>query len=55
MLCMAPIKQAADGPEPDRQGGRGSEPEGLEGSFGGLPPSRVMHSIRTAMGVMTVL
>jgi hypothetical protein len=31
LLCMAPARQAGDGPEPDRQGGRVSEPEGLEG------------------------
>jgi hypothetical protein len=37
-LVSGPAKGGpADGPEPDRQGGRVSEPEGLEGPSAGLP------------------
>ena len=34
---MAPRRGAGDGPAPDREGGRASEPEGLKGPFAGPP------------------
>src|SRR5919108_3761250 len=44
--------RAGDGPEPDRLGGRVSEPGGLEGPFAGLPIVRGLHSTHTGKRVV---
>jgi hypothetical protein len=50
-LVQMAAGRADDGPEPDRQGGRVSEPEGLEGPFVGPPTwGSCQHPHRRAPG-----